>query len=405
MSKSPVRRVLFVISCFRGASIGNGGHYYSMREMIAALGLDHQVLVIGDFFPEALAGLPNTLMAECAINSVRGPDFAAVAELRKPDLIHAYDLSSSCFAAILSWKWKVPFVSTKPGGPPYSKLTPFFDNMILFYQKDVDNVKSRPLPPKRVALIPNRVNLEIDAGKQTEDPFRDMPAAAVKLISIGRISAVYEEKIRQAIQLRAALAGRLGSASLCIIGKVEHEDSHQRLRDLAGPGPEIRFITDPAGTFQAARYLPFCDAAIGSGRGFMEAMGYGKPAFFSVRGTTLPCFADAATYVPAFDQNFSPRVVESAIVDPAAALERFVALQDDPAAQAAHRAWTETTFRNDHDIRTGAERTQAFYNSLDGHKSWLSARGAPARIWLNGVIKRSLGRRSVVADGQRPEPA
>lgn len=387
-----VRRVLFVISCFEGLSTGNGGHYYSMRHMIGSLGLGYQVLVIGNFFPAALKDLPRVLYVECRYNSLRGPNFDSVEGLEKPDIIHAYDLSSACFSAILSWKWKVPLAYTKPGGPPYSKATPFFDNTILFHQKDLDNVRARPFPPKRVALISNRVDLAESMQISAPDPFVDMPPAAIRIMTIGRISTVYEEKIRQAIRLREVLAERLGSATLCIIGRVEHEACLRRLETKVGASDQIRFVTDPEATVQAARYLPFCDVVVGSGRGLMEGMGYGKIVFFATKGAELPCFTQSLSYAAAFADNFSPRVVATDVIRPAEALEEFLAVWGSDARRAAHLDWTKATFNDDHDIRTGAEKTLTFYNSLSGHESWMSARAAPFRIWLNGVIKHGMRR-------------
>lgn len=390
---SGIRRVLFTIACFRASNTGNGGHFYSLRTMAEALGLDHQILVIGDFFPLALKGAPNVLQVPCAFTSVRGPDFDSVRGLEKADLIHAYDLTAANFSAKLSWTWKVPLVFTKPGGPPYKSVTRLFDNMTVFHQKDYDLISARKAPPRNMVLIPNRVNLDATAGMPVGPVFEGVPERAIKIITIGRIGKVYDEKIRQAIALRRAIAARHGPAVLSIIGIIEDADTLEALkRDTAQDGADVRFFTDDEITHMAARHLAASDVAVCTGRGFMEALGYGNFVFFTVKGTKLPCFAHEANYEEAFRNNFSPRVTENDIVNCAEAFEAFLS-STTPAGTEAYCAWALNTFTRDHDVHNGARRLKAFYENLSGHETLAGAYMPTFRFWLFGMIKKHLLRR------------
>ena len=388
-----VRRVLFTIACFRAGSTGNGGHYYSLRTMAEALEMDHQILVIGDFFPPALQDCPGVLFVSCAFSSIRGPDFDSIPELEKADLIHAYDLTAANFSARLSWMWKVPLVFTKPGGPPYKSVTRMFENMTVFYQQDYDLISGRKSPPRNLILIPNRVNLDATAGMAVGPVFEGAPNGALKIITIGRIGKVYDEKIRQAIALRRAIAARHGPAVLSIIGVVEDADTLEALRrDTAQDGADVRFFTEDEITKVAARHLAASDVAVCTGRGFMEALGYGNFVFFTVRGPRLPCFAHDDNYAEAFRNNFSPRVTETDTVNCAEAFERFLGSLD-PAGAAAYRAWARDTFTRDHDVHEGARRLKTFYGTLSGHETLIGAYVPTIRFWLFGLIKKHILRR------------
>jgi len=388
----PVKRVLYTISCLTGISTGAGGHYYSMRDMISEMPVDYQIVVIGNFMPSALEGHPNVYFVECDFDSLRGPDFRPLLpDLIKPDIVHAYDLSAALFSARLSYHWQVPFIYTKPGGPPYNKLTPAFDNMIVFHQNDYDNVMGRPFTPKHLSLIPNRVQMETDEAFAPYDPFEGLPEAQYKIITITRIGAAYEEKIRQAVALRAAVAERAGPAVLCVLGKIEHQEVYDRLVTEFDDTPEIRFVTEKAHTYKASRHLPHCDIAIGAGRSFMEALGYGKHVFLPATGGTLPCYAYDKTYAVAFADNFSPRVRDGVEVNSAEAFEVFLdtVQNGDPDS---YLDWAAERFTEDHDIRIGAQKTMAAYALADRPESWLSAYGGPVRFAFNGFAKRTLSR-------------
>src|SRR5690606_10689641 len=112
----------------------------------------------------------------------------------------------------------------------------------------------------------------------------------------------------------------------------------------------------------ASELLEQADVVVGTGRGYMEGMSYGKVMFFPVAGESLPCFTTRENYDTAFYHNFSTRIPKCRLTDSNTLFEEFIALIKANGFNDYAR-FSKQRFHDDHFIDVGAQKLESFYAS------------------------------------------
>lgn len=360
--------ILFFIGCFSEVNTGAGGHYYSLLQMKNALTEESQIVVFGDFIPQTYE-TETVIFIKTSMRNVLNADVSVLTRIAGVKCIHAYDIAVSLIGSKVAARLKVPFINTKPGGPPIKRWSLSFQNQIVFHPFDLNYFQSRGLlAPKHVCMIPNRVARPSVADNNRPNPFVDSPKDAIKLLRIARIGHTYKQSILQSILLAERINQEHGRCDLAIVGKIEDQDAFDDIQKRVADKPFVRLFTDKTYTLNAAELVPYADVVVGTGRGLIEALSYGKMIFFPVNQGDLPCFLTEKTYQEAFYHNFSQRVPLSEEVAPEARLlEFYQVLQSDQ--QQRVQTLAETLFNQDHLIDQGAKRLIHFYNQIENYET------------------------------------
>lgn len=357
----PDARVLFFIGCFRGNNSGSGGHYYSLLTMAKALGTPYTIVVIGDFFPPALSGQPSVEFFDVGAAGVLSFHPRVLSHLGKPRIVHAYDFRSTIYASKTASFFGVPLVVTKPGGPPLKAWSMTCRNMVVFHDEDYAALSGRRFfKPQRFVKIGHRVKAGEDVSLRRKNPFSCCDDTDLKLLRIARIGSAYIQSVYQSIALLDRLQSDGHKAFLAIVGRIENSQIHEQLQRHVAGRHDVALYTSDEFTVQAAELVPYADAVIGTGRGLMEAMAEGKFSFFPLSDAELPCFLKEDTYQSAMYRNFSPRLSLADGFDPEQSYQAFLALYQS-ADQSRHTAWLKESFRQNHDVQTGARLLLEFY--------------------------------------------
>lgn len=362
--------VIYLISCFTGINSGSGGHYYSLRTLVDSCVHEYKIVVLGDFFPQALSGVDKVSFVRCARNDYLRKNLLAEFHSGEINIVHAYDYLSGLFGSQLARTIDVPLVVTKPGGPPIRSWLPKFKNMIVFHQADYEVLcGARFLGAINVALIPNRV-ASPTINSERLSPFPS-DKRALNVIRICRIGRPYRESIFQAISLVNELNSRNISARLAVIGTIQDGEVYKEVKAAISSCSNAVLCTSSEFTVNASELIKFSDLVVGTGRGAIEAMAAGKLIFFPVRNQSIPCFLTEHNYSAAFHHNFSPRIVEDADVNAYEALERFVRIVCE-GRLADCQIYAKRIFKRDHDIKSGLLKVYRFYSDAQTEKSFSS---------------------------------
>lgn len=356
--------ILFFISCFKNINTGAGGHYYSLLQMKRTLKKDSKLVVFGDFMPQVYEAEDVIFIKTSKRNLLRA-DIGALEQLQSVEIVHVYDIDVALIGSKVAVKFNVPLVCTKPGGPPIKKWSIAFQNQIVFHPFDHHYFKSRgPFAPQHLCMIPNRVSWPKSRPGDRPSPFPILGEEVVKLLRVARIGETYKHSILQSIQLADKINEEYGPCALALVGKIEDRHVFDEIQALVADKPYIDIHTDKEYTLNASELIPYADVVIGTGRGLIEGLSYGKLLFFPVKDESLPCFMNAESYQEAFYHNFSQRVPKSRVVDPRERFSEFLAILRGGSLEQA-QALSEALFRQDHLVEVGADKLADFYGRLD----------------------------------------
>lgn len=350
----------FFIGCFEGVNTGKGGHYYSLLALKDSIDCDGVIIVLGDFFPEAYSDRSDVIFIKASRLELPFLRDYLSDEKLLPQLIHAFDINSAAYAARVSVKHDVPLVVTKPGGPKQASYYLPYRNQIVFHKEDFFDFKSRAFKPEKLSIIPHRV-FKPKVNNSRLNPFSEFKDCdAVKVICITRIGRYYEMKIKQAINLYKKMEEAGFKSVLAVVGTVEDESVLDELIKISS-SHKVSFKTTYDFTHQASELLHFSDVVVGGGRSFMEAFSLGKPTFFPVQGTDIPCFAQPKNIKYAAEKNFSERLQSSSYVNVDFAFKEFMCvLMND---KSWYSEWSESYFDENFSAKNGSIKHVAFYKS------------------------------------------
>lgn len=294
-----------LLSCIFTHAHGNGGHYFSfdlINKEIKSRGVNVKTLELG--WEKSRAIRPDFYFNYNFINFV-----SLILKLRKLvlthkiDIIHCYDEHSFLFMRGVSLLSKKPIILTRCGGSNPLKYYPVVSELVCFSEENLQYFSSKS-KYSNLYLIPNRCS---DKDFITEKSKLELTEAGVKAISIARIGKQYYLKHSLAIGLLGKEIKKNTPSVLYIVGVIEDESIYIQLKQEASC-KNVKFLTTPQYTQKASRLIPCFDLVIGTGRGCMEAMGYGKAVLLIDGINKIPFLLTMDNFNDCFAKNFSLRV-------------------------------------------------------------------------------------------------
>lgn len=294
-----------------------GGHYYSLLTIISELRKNYDITIIniGTVYAKAL----DRSKDKVHFLEYNGINFFSVIKRLKRicinkniGIIHSFDIHASLFARYISLLIKIPYLSTKCGGPPPSKLGliwkyyyPKLKILTVFNKGDYNFFKKHDavyLIMQRVAKpnynINDIINTNVYSFLNSEDN--------IKLVRIGRIGKKYHNTILQAINITNYLNKNKCKAKLAIIGYVEDRIYLEKINIYKSNN--INIFTDEEATENSAKYLTTADISIGTGRNFIESCGSGCTLLNPTNNNKYPALAKKDNISIMEYYNFSDRL-------------------------------------------------------------------------------------------------
>ncbi len=307
-------RILFVMSAYSGSTTGQGGHYYSARDVASVLqaewpGAEVQILVLGDILPAAIGG--GSLEYVHVSPAGKGlreycREVLASAERLRPTIVHAHDNKSYFFARLIARRHRAKRFLTKPAGRDPRAGFPYCPDIVCYSAENLEALRSRRrLRASRVHLIPNRVILPAPAPERIA-ALRERIGPGDVLLRICRIGDYHRTSIEKTLLLARLMRTRGMDVRAVIIGALESRAVLESLRKEAGSGD--LFVTEPAFTVDAAALLDLATFVVGTGRGVIEAAMRRRWVFVPVGGeASMPALVAPSNWRMLSATNFSVR--------------------------------------------------------------------------------------------------
>lgn len=307
------KRILYIVSAYSSSNTGNGGHYYSLREISTAFAAAHpttpvEILLIGNVNSEPLesAAVPVTQI-DFSTRSLRS-FFSEVFDFIRtfaPTHIHAFDNKSYFFARRAAPAVGAKLYLTKPGGPNPGIYFPQAPDVICFSEENLQNLKQRRrLKSSNLHYVPQRTALpEFRQDRMAQ--LRDLVGDVRIILRICRIGSYYRNSILQTFALADLLRAQGIAVSAVILGVVQEQQVLDEI--ISRLGKDDFIITDPAMTTNAAQLLPTADAVVGTGRNLVEAAMAGVTLFTPLANSALPAAVTIENWRGLAATNFSER--------------------------------------------------------------------------------------------------
>lgn len=362
-------KILYFISV---AVEGKGGHYHSL-DMISREISKHAttgIICIGPGTSPVIRNNPNYLQT---IYSDGFPTPAVISTLTaavksfQPDIIHCFDDKVYDFVTYIlafTGKSKFPIMLNRCGGANAAAY-PVSKHLVLFMQENYEFYRTQPrFSDTNVYLIPNRVSAIVD--KRTSDIFRKN-GDEFFLFRIGRINKTYRKTVLESIEVARRLQERgVQSFRLFLIGTNDDLSVYNEINELI-KGLPVTIVTDEQVTAKASAYLHYADAAICTGRGFMEACSLGIPVLAGAVNTLVPVPVNPDNFNDFFYFNFSERAVlrNPSGKDP---IDELVQIIQNPAVRQSYGDHAANFFAEYFDIGKAVEKYFGIYNSIAGKR-------------------------------------
>ena len=350
-------RILYFISA---SGHGKGGHSHSLNLVSRTMSkyAEVQIIAVGPGESKVLQqhpgfreliytnGIPNTKV----IGSIRRN-----VKQFNPDVIHCFDdkiYTLVTFCLSISGLGSYPVVLNKCGGPNLASF-PVASHLILFSKEnEAFYAKRQRFKNTAIHLIPNRVMMDND--KRVSEHFIKKDGEFF-LFKISRIAEYYRKTLTQCIELAQQLWNR-GEKNfrLFLIGTIDQQQVYDDLQTMIGELP-VTIITNPLVTIKASAYLHYADAAICTGRGFMEACSLGIPVLAGSVNHPHPILVDDKNFNDFFYYNFSERAKVPA-VSGEDQVSRIIDVIRNPQNRKQYSDMASKWFTENFDIEKGVER-------------------------------------------------
>lgn len=328
--------IFYFIGSFKGFNSGYGGHYFSLMHIAEAISKKKEVVIvnIGDFAAPVLKLWEGKLFyvkasffrTENALNKLK-----QLCLRYRPEIIHAFDKNAGYFARRISHNQKIPWMSTKPGGPNPShnknifSLNKFYSRaqiQTVFHKEDYEWFKSRAFKPTVLEHIPGRVKVIFSQREELQEINSFYANTEVKLIRIARFSEQHYVSMLQSVNFTKKMLEEGINAKLVIIGSLHNVNYYKKLKQVIGN--ESHIFTSEKFTRKASDFLPLADVAIGAGRSFMEGCAAGCIMMAPVKGAHYPALvrSNNVEYFEAY--NFSDRTPPNEYVNPNRDLQKYI---------------------------------------------------------------------------------
>lgn len=362
-------RILFFIS----ASVeGKGGHYHSLDMISTEMAKHVEVAIIG-LGPGKSVVLQNNPHFRRLIYTDGLPTASVIRNVLqevksfRPDIIHCFDDKTYDFISYilaLTGNSHYPILINRCGGAN-SPSYPVVKHMVLFMQENLEFYQKHPrFKDSKLYLIPNRVSPLLE--KRESEIFRKKDNEFF-LFRIGRIGKTYRKTLMDSIELAKRLKERgISNFTLFLIGTNDDPEIYRQIVELTKDLP-VRIVTDDQVTSKASAYLHYADAAICTGRGFMEACSLGIPVLAGSVNHAVPVPVNPKNFHDFFYYNFSERAV---LKEPVGGdmLDETIRIMLDPTVKAEYGRYASGFFEEYFDIGHAVEKYFAVYKEIAGRK-------------------------------------
>jgi len=363
-------KVLYLISSL---GHGQGGHLYSLRDLVKSLDrhrMEPVIAVMGDGVPTRV--LDNLACRKYFFLMRRADEMSSVldrlvevARAERPDVIHSCSNTALFCAMHLSRIFRLPFLHTQPHGlkpdhfPRIPALIAYSEEGASYF---ADDPRYRDM---EIICAPNRVAAIVPDRERSERLKRELnfPHGLV-FLRIARICEMYRESFLKSITLVQKLNEEGIAANLLIVGVNEQPWICEELR--RHENERMRLVTDDAFTHDADDLMDIADVVIGAGSSFMAAASLGKLLLTTPSFARLPVLVDEGNFDRLLSINFrstSPRLAGPSHDEH----ERYAALKKvlgSASARDAYRKFSLDCFRRHFDVRSFMPRYERICERL-----------------------------------------
>ncbi|CAN3127753.1 hypothetical protein ACNUDN_07560 [Mycobacterium sp. smrl_JER01] len=313
MKTAPPQRVLLVISCYSGVSTGQGGHYYTVRDLALAFKTawpptSVEILIIGDIYP-----LPfkddrlSVTHVDFTKKSLRSfiAETLSFGDSFSPTHVHSFDNKSHFFGRWIGHRNQAKVYLTRPGGPNSKAFFPYASDIICFSEENMRHLqRRRNLRKSRFHFLPQRVAVPPQDKKRIA-ALRELVGDRTIILRVCRISNYYIKSINQTLMLTRSLREQGVDASALIIGVVQDGVALDEVCTAKAATDYV--ITDPYFTVNASQLISLADAVVGTGRSLVEAALLRKVLLTPLADSNLPVLVTNANWRKLAETNFSER--------------------------------------------------------------------------------------------------
>jgi len=366
------KKVMFLISSNKNVI---GGHYYSLRTTAEALSSSIIPIIVSIGTNRSpILELSKVLYIHVYSNGWNNIgtiiNMCKLIKEKQPDVIHGSDWGMPVFGRSLSFLYKIPYISTLPGGGNPTVFYPYVKDLILFSKENYDYFKThKKFSKTNLYLIPNRITSIAQDQKRIEILKEKIEESRKTFLRISRFALHYKESIIQAINLVAFLNERGLNSQLIIIGTIEDRDVYNAIMSYIDAKKEknIHIFTELLYTVNASELIDIADFVIGTGRGFMEASSRSKVMFTPVKNSELPVLINESNFLTYFNTNFSPRNI---LMDKDIEVNKknIVTLLEDEDKIIEEKIFSENMFKKYFDITNKKEDYIRLYENLEYDK-------------------------------------
>ena len=362
-------RILFFISA---AVEGKGGHYHSLDMISREIGrhADVSIIAIGPGWSKVIQNNPHFK----ELIYVDGfPGMSAIRNIKRnldeirPDVIHCFDDHSYnyiSFIIALAGIRHYPLMLNRCGGPNSPTYT-VARHMVMFMQENAEFYKKNPrFKQSTVYLIPNRVSPILD--KKTS-PIFEKKGNEFFIFRIGRINRKYQKTVMESIELARRLTEHgITGFRLFVIGTNDDAEVYREIMNRAA-GLPVEVVTNEEVTVKASAFLHYADAAICTGRGFMEACSLGIPVLAGAVNVPVPVPVNPENFQDFFHYNFSERAVLTHGLE-ADNLKETIEIINNPAVSQKYGDYARDFFNEYFDMAKAVDKYFSIYNSIQNKK-------------------------------------
>ena len=292
------------------ASNGIGGHFYSLKSTVEAIGQSAQCVIvnIGKAKSPAINAIDSQIYN--IIYSHYNPvgtflGLAKIVKSEQPDVIHAFDMDSLFYVNIISHYYKKPYITTLCGGPNPT-FFPKVKNLIVFSNENKNFFEKNPkYNNSNIYHIPNRIWRPTQDYNIIDEIRRKLDPKAHIFLRIARMSSFHKDSILQSIALVNALNKENICSQLVVVGSIQERDVYEEI--VKETGENVILLTDERYTINASKLIDISEVVIGTGRGFMEGASIGKIMLCPSNHSEYPVLVTKDNLSSLFDNNFSIR--------------------------------------------------------------------------------------------------
>ncbi|MVN92787.1 glycosyltransferase family protein [Mucilaginibacter aquatilis] len=303
--------VAFYFSSVVGINTGKGGAYYSLLTYRNELQREYgtQVIHYNELsHPTVIDAETDVLLKPAQSFTEKYNELWKYFKEYRPEAIFSF--SQKSLTLLLRWFCLIygcKFIYVRAGGGNY-KLTQFFNNIIFYSNENMEFCKGKQV--KNSYLVSNRVEVPQPNNQRVSQFTTANPAEAdsLKILRVSRINFKYLQTFISAINQHKRFKEMGINVVTHLIGYEEDAKAAEEIKKQIEGVEGIKLFTDAEHTSNTQELIPYYDIVIGIGRGFWEAVAYGKLVLGFASNSEVPVLVTPQNIDTFIKYNFSDRV-------------------------------------------------------------------------------------------------